>query len=180
MRRPIALLVHIFALTIIVTCPAQSLKPSDDGSSVQFKIKNFGSTTTGTMKGLDGSIDFDPTQIGHARFEVSVDASTVDTNVGLRDKHLKKEDYFDVVNYPRIKFVSTGVTSTEPGKYTMTGNLTIKATTKSISFPFTHTMAGGIALFEGEFPLNRRDFEVGGGSFSLSDNLVVVLKIASR
>jgi hypothetical protein len=35
-------------------------------------------------------------------------------------------------------------------------------------------------LFEGEFPLNRRDFNVGGGSITMSDNLTVTLKVLSK
>lgn len=170
----------VLQLILINGALSQTLKPQEEGSSVQFKIKNFGSTVTGTMKGLQGKIDFDPAQLANAHFDVTVDATTVDTDSGMRDRHLKKEEYFDVDNYPRLRFVSTAVTASAPGKYVVTGNLTIKATTKSVSFPFTYSSMGGQAVFEGEIPINRRDYSVGGGSFSLSDNLTVVLKVAAR
>lgn len=170
----------ILQLFLISSTVAQTLKPQEEGSSVKFKIKNFGSIVTGTMKGVQGTIEFDPAQLTAARFDVSVDATTVDTNSGMRDRHLKKDEYFDVEKYPRLRFVSTSVTPSGTGKYVVTGTLTIKSTTKSISFPFTHSSVGGNAVFEGEFSLNRRDFSVGGGSFSLSDDLKVLLKISAR
>jgi polyisoprenoid-binding protein YceI len=158
----------------------QSYKPTDEGSSVQFKIKNFGSTVDGTFKGLEGVIEFDPAQPGNARFNVSVDANAVDTNSGLRDNHLRKKEYFDVKTYPRIRFVSTRVAAgAKTGEYVIIGNLTIKSTTKEISFPFTYSLMDGNPVFRGQFPLNRRDFSVGGGSLSLSDNLVVLLQIVT-
>ena len=58
--------------------------------------------------------------------------------------------------------------------------LTIKGTTKEISFPFKATAKGDDYLFEGEFPLNRRDFNVGGGSLTMSDHLTVSLKVLSK
>ena len=181
MNRPSAF-IFLLALQLVLINDAisQTPKPQDEGSAVQFKIKNFGSTVTGTMKGLRGSMEFDPAQLAGAHFDVSVDAATVDTDSGMRDRHLQKEEYFDVATYSRLRFVSTAVTASAPGKYVVTGNLTIKSTTKSVSFPFTYSSVGGNAVFEGEFLLNRRDFSVGGGSFSLSDNLTVVLKVTSR
>ncbi|MDZ4714577.1 MAG: YceI family protein [Cytophagales bacterium] len=172
--------IFLFLLAGVLPAAAQTLKPVAESSAVQFKIKNFGTNCNGTFTGLEGTIVFDPAQPAAAKFDMSVDANSVDTNIGLRDNHLRKEEYFDVATYARIRFVSTAVTASSPGKYTMTGNLTIKTTTKSISFPFTYTSSSGVSVFEGEFPLNRRDYKVGGGSFSLSDNLTVQLKVTAR
>ena len=172
----------LILLTLIssLSCFAQGSKPSQERSSVQFKIKNFGSTVNGTFKGLEGSIDFDPLHPDRARFDVSVDANSVDTNIGLRDKHLRKEEYFDVKAYPRIRFVSSSVVpSSKSGEFMIKGNLTIKATTKEITFPFIYSVVNGTPLFTGEFQLNRRDFNVGGNSFSLADTLVVLLTVST-
>lgn len=176
---------QLFFLTLLTASTGhvaigQSLTPSDAKSTVQFKIKNFGSTVDGTFKGLKGTIDFDPLHPSMARFDVSVDANSIDTFIGLRNKHLKKEDYFDVVTYPRIRFVSTSISaSSENGSFVFKGNLTIKATTKEITFPFTYDLVNGAPVFRGEFSLNRRDFKVGGNSFSLADTLVVFLSIST-
>ncbi|PWT77726.1 MAG: hypothetical protein C5B59_03265 [Bacteroidetes bacterium] len=155
-------------------------KPADQGSTVQFKIKNFGFTVGGSFTGLKGEMTFDPNNPSASSFDVSIDANTINTDNDMRDNHLREESYFDVKNFPRIHFVSTKVTSSnKKGVLIMTGNLTIKKTTKEVSFPFTATPADDGYLFNGSFKLNRRDFGVGGSS-TISDNLEVELNIVGK
>ena len=82
---------------------------------------------------------------------------------------------------PKISFKSTKVTPTnKDGHLYMYGVITIKNVSKEISFPFTQKSKDGGILFEGEFKLNRRDFGVGGKSFSMSDDLTVELSIFAK
>ena len=71
------------------------------GSKVHFTIKNFGIKTGGDLSGLKGEIYFFTTDLAACRFNVTVDASTVDTDNGSRDDHLKGSEYFDVEKFPR-------------------------------------------------------------------------------
>lgn len=159
----------------------QSYTPTDAGSKVRFVIKNFGINTGGTFEGLAGSIVFDPAQLSTAAFNVSVDSKTVDTDMEARDNHLRKEEYFDVEKYPKLTFKSTKITTTNKPDYLfMYGVITIKNVSKEISFPFSQKAKDGGILFEGEFKLNRRDFGVGGKSFSMSDELTVELSIFAK
>jgi len=156
----------------------QSYSPTDNGSKVHFVIDNFGIGTGGDFTGLSGSIIFDPANLANANFDVSVDASTVNTDVQARDNHLRRTEYFDVKNYPKLSFKSTRVTKTnKDGYFYMFGNITIKGVTKEVNFPFTATLKNGGYFFEGSFKLNRRDFNVGGNSIALSDELTVTLSI---
>lgn len=154
----------------------QQLKPVDAQSSVKFSIKNFGISTGGSFTGLKGTIHFDPAKPLESKFDVSVDAKTIDTDLSARDKHLRKEEYFDVDKFPEIHFVSSTIKQTTDG-WVVTGRLTIKGITKEISFPFTTAIKNGAYLFSGEFKINRRDFKVGGSSTFLSDNLKVSLSV---
>jgi polyisoprenoid-binding protein YceI len=134
----------------------------------------------GSLTGLQGKIIFDPNDPAKALFDVSIDAASINTDNESRDHHLKKEDYFDVQNHPRIHFVSTGITpSGKNGHYTISGKLTIKATTKDISFPFTVSPIGNDYVFSGEFSIDRKDFGVGGTS-TISNNLTVSLAVLAR
>jgi polyisoprenoid-binding protein YceI len=155
-------------------------KPVDNSSSIQFKIKNFGINTGGSFTGLQGNIRFDINHLNDANFDVSIDANTINTGVDMRDNHLRNDSYFDVKNYPRIRFVSTKVTpSAKAGVLFIFGKLTIKNQTKDISFPFTATATNDGYLFKGVFDLNRRDFGVGGSSI-ISDNLEVELSVLAK
>lgn len=167
-------------LLISFKADSQKYQPTDAGSKVHFVIKNFGFKTGGDFTGLKGSIVFDPKALAGSKFDVTVDASTIDTDNNMRDNHLRKSEYFDVEKYPLIRFVSTRVTeSTIAGRFYIFGNFTIKGVTKAIEFGFSATPLTKGYLFKGEFPINRRDFGVGGSSFSMSDNLTVSLSVTA-
>ena len=160
---------------------AQSYTPADAGSKVHFVIKNFGIKTGGDFTGLKGTVEFNPKSLSACKFNVSVDAATVDTDNSSRDNHLRKEEYFDVAKYPQLSFTSTRVTaSTLAGRFYVFGNLTIKDITKPVEFGFSATPTANGYIFTGEFTIDRRDFGVGGNSFSLSDGVKVVLTIAAN
>lgn len=159
----------------------QSYIPSDNGSNVKFKIKNLGVNITGSFSGLAGKIQFDPANLASSSFEATIEVSSINTGIDMRDNHLRQEEYFDAKNYPTIKFVSTKVTpSNKSGILYIFGRLTIKNITREISFPFKTTAQEGGYVFSGEFKINRRDFKVGGSSITLGDNLTVLLSVFAQ
>lgn len=169
------LLVSLFATTSF-----SQYKPVDNGSSIQFKVKNVGLRTTGSLSGLQGSIRFDPSHPENAAFDVSVSAGSVNTDNKTRDKHLSSDSYFDAQQYPRIRFVSTRVIAGgNDGQFTLAGKLTIKGTTREVSFPFTASKSGDGYLFKGSFSINRKDFGV-GGSNTISNNVDVSLSVLGK
>lgn len=177
-------MIHCLKLFLLLLFPvagiAQSLSLSDAESEVKFKIRNLGFNVTGTFTGLEGTIHFDPNNLAACSFEVSIDANTVNTGVDMRDNHLRKSEYFDVENYPQIRFVSVKISpGNKSGTLFIFGKLTLKNVIKDISFPFTATPTENGFLFKGEFKINRRDFKVGGGS-TVADNLTVMLAVAAK
>lgn len=168
------------ALLVVCFYGKGQLAPVDSGSKVHFRIKNLGFNVTGSFRGLQGTVHFDPALPDAASFHVSVDANTVNTGIDMRDDHLRTRDYLDVQTYPRIVFASDRISATrKPGTFFATGKLTIKNVTRSISFPFTAAAQEGGYLFTGEFRINRKDFGVGGGS-AIADNLTVLLSVFAR
>ncbi|QTD38703.1 YceI family protein [Polaribacter batillariae] len=79
---------------------------------------------------------------------------------GKLEGHLSSPDFFDVAKYPTSKFVITSVKENE-GKLAVTGNLTLKDITKSITIPATISTEGNITTFKSEtFNVDRTDFGV--------------------
>ena len=168
-------------LQVLILLGAQDLhaqfKPVDDKSAIGFTVRNFGIRVDGTLKGLEGTVHFDPGHLSDASFDISIDASTVNTDNSLRDDHLKGESYLDIKHYPKIHFVATRIIATnKTGSYILTGKLTIRDHTKEISFPFSATQAMGGYLFKGTFKIKRREFEVGGIS-TISDEMEISLNV---
>jgi len=152
-------------------------KPDDKRSTVNFTIGNFGFDINGSFSGMKGVIDFDLQAPGNGSMNVTVDASTVNTDNSLRDRHLKEEGYFDVKHYPDIHFVSSKITTGgKSGSYLVLGKLTIKGISKDLSIPFTAVQQNSAVLFKGSFKINRKDFGIGGTS-TISNELEVMLNV---
>jgi len=175
----IKLATFIIGLLIITSIHAQQYQPVSDKSNVKFSIKNFGINTGGSFSGLTGTINFDKDNPEKASFDMSVEAATVNTDNDSRDSHLRKAEYFDVANHPTITFKSEKVTG-KGNKLTVTGQLTIKGTSKTVSIPFTAEAKENGYQFEGSFQLNRRDYKVGGNSVVLGDNVTVTLVVFAK
>jgi polyisoprenoid-binding protein YceI len=169
------------ALLLTSTAFAQNYTVTDEGSKVHFTIKNFGIKTGGDFTGLKGTIVFNPKALTTSSMNVSVNANSVNTDNTGRDKHLRKEEYFNVEKFPLINFVSTKITeSSMAGRFFVIGNLMIKGVTKSVQFGFSATPSETGYTFTGDFEINRRDFGVGGSSSVMADKLKVTLNVIAK
>ena len=164
---------HMFSQTKLV--------PVNEGSSIHFIIKNFGLKTNGNFSGLKGKINFDAANSTNSSFDVTVDAASVNTDNSSRDEHLKKESYFNVEKFNTIHLISTSIKpSDKSGEYLFVGSLTIKGISKGVKFNFTAQKQKEGFLFNGSFNINRRDFNVGGSSFPLSETVLVTLNVLAK
>jgi len=174
----------VFALFLCssLSVSAQTiLSPIDLRGSIKFQVKNFGLTVDGSFDRFGGKIIWDEFNLPNTSFDVFIDASSVNTGIALRDKHLRKEDYFDAARFPRLHFKSTEVLPTnESGVFEIRGTLTIKEITKALTFSFKHGYEGDNHFFTGQFSLNRRDYGVGSKSLSLSDNVTVLINVKGK
>ncbi|MDG2195229.1 MAG: YceI family protein [Polaribacter sp.] len=85
--------------------------------------------------------------------------------------HLNSSDFFDVKKYPTSTFVITSIAE-ENGKLAVTGNLTLKEVTKSITIPASIIKVDGLITFKSEtFQVNRADFNIKYKSKSFFANL---------
>jgi polyisoprenoid-binding protein YceI len=133
-------------------------------SEVQFKVKHLViSTVTGFFKTFEGSLTTENDDFQGADINLSLDVNSLDTNQEQRDGHVKSADFFDAEKYPTITFKSTSFTK-DGDEYKLTGDLTIKDVTKSVTLDVEH---GGTAAdfygntkagFEIAGKINRKDF----------------------
>jgi len=168
----VTLAVLLFGTTLF----GQINKKIAEGNEVLFKIKNSGLTVDGSFKGLTGKILFDTKNLSESSFDISIETKTVQTGNNSRDGHLRKKDYFDVENFPKISFQSKKIDYTKSG-FLVTGNLMIKGKVKEIKIPFTYTEQNKEGIFSGFFKINRLDFGVGESSWILSDEATIELNI---
>src|SRR6202167_5999075 len=99
-------------------------------SAAQFSVRHMGiSTVRGTFTKVGGVV-IDSPDLSKASVNVTIDASSVDSRVEMRDKDLRSDHFFDVAKYPTITFQSKKVESAGAGKLKVTGDLTIHGVTK--------------------------------------------------
>lgn len=98
--------------------------------------------------------------------EVIIQTASVDTRSEGRDEHLRSADFFDVETYPEIRFVSSAIDEVDEGSYIVTGELTIRDMTKTVSVPLeligvdTDPFGNLRAGLEGSRRIDRRDWGV--------------------
>lgn len=157
---------------------AQSHVMVDKQSSIQFKIKNFGVNTSGNFSGLNGVLFGNLKEVTSWRVSATLNASSVNTGITLRDDHLKGADYFDVQKFPLLQFTSDKIVAgNNRNEWIAYGKLTIKNITKEIQVPFTISTQGAYLFLTGNCNINRKDFKVGGNS-TVSNAVNLMLKIA--
>lgn len=175
--KTILMLLFLFCSRLTI---AQSFTVNADHSVVAFTISNLGITVEGQFKNYNGKITFSENDIGSCHFDIEIDITSLSTGIKLRDKHLRMENYFDVLRYPRARFISTSVKRTAVHKYELTGNLTIKDRTCKINIPFEVSVMGKARNFKGNFVIDRREFSIGGNSLTLGDKVGVQLNVSAE
>ena len=104
-------------------------------SQVNFSVKHMMvSTVRGQLGKLSGRLELDPERPEKAHFEIKADVAGITTNDERRDGHLRSGDFFDAEKFPAIRFKSNAVFPKGEGRYTASGDLTIRDVTRPVSF----------------------------------------------
>lgn len=104
-------------------------------SQVNFSVKHMMvSTVRGRLGKLSGKLELDPKAPEKADFEIAVDVAGIDTGEPKRDGHLRSGDFFEAEKYPQIVFKSNAIFPKGEGRYTASGELTVKGVTRPASF----------------------------------------------
>jgi polyisoprenoid-binding protein YceI len=112
-------------------------------ASITFKVNHLGfSWIIGRFDKFSGTFSYDDKNPDASKVNVDIDTTSIDTNLALRDKHLRAADLLDTDMFPAAKFVSTAVKSTGENKATITGNLTLHGVTKEITIDAEHVGGG--------------------------------------
>ena len=145
----------------------------------------------GSFDEFAGTAVLDGANPANSRVEVTIDAASIDTRNAQSDEHLRSNDFLAMQEYPKITFASTGVRQAGESTFEVTGDLTIKGVTQSITIPFEFEGAvkdpfGNQRVgFEGSVTINRRDYGVTwnaaleGGGVLVSDKVTLEFEISA-
>ena len=164
------------ALTLAFTGPVETVAVNTSDSVITWKGYKVLGSHTGTIALKTGNLQMQDGQLVGGSFEI--DMNTINCTdltgeyKGKLEGHLKSADFFGVEKYPYATFNITEVVSRgTAGAYKISGNLTIKETTKPVRFNVQMTEEDGVKVATGEVEIDRSDFDVRYGSGSFFDNL---------
>jgi polyisoprenoid-binding protein YceI len=102
-------------------------------TTIAFSVRHMMVTQQrGQFHGVSGTLVLDRDDVTKSRVEATIDVGSIDTNVKDRDAHLLSADFFDLANHPSITFVSRRVDVVSAEQLRITGDLTIRGTTRSV------------------------------------------------
>lgn len=163
----------MFFVLLMVSFLMKSQEWTQDKIETQviFKIKNLGINVAGHFNEVAIQSNFDIDELSKSYIEALIEVKSIETGMSGRDKHLLKEDFFDENRVKNIRLKSTSFRKEKNGSIFLIGGLTIKKTTKKIEIPIQVLQEENKLKISADFTLNRKDFDVGGGSFILSKNV---------
>jgi polyisoprenoid-binding protein YceI len=137
-------------------------------TQVEFSTKHLGMMTVrGYFDEVSTTADIDPDHLETASVEATISTASIRTNNGARDNDLRSSNFLEVDKYPVITFKSTSVEPAGQDRYTLTGDLTIKDNTRSVSLEVTMYgefndpgMMGHRIAYGATTKINRKDFGV--------------------
>jgi polyisoprenoid-binding protein YceI len=152
-------------------------------STAQFVVTHLElSDVQGTFTGVSGSATIDDDDLSKSNVTASIDVSTLDTGIGMRDDDLKSSNFFDVAKYPAMTFQSTKIEKTGDATAKMTGNLTLHGVTKEVTFDVTFVappanQAGTRRNVQATATVSRKLFGMSADELAIGDNVYITLDI---
>jgi polyisoprenoid-binding protein YceI len=135
-------------------------------SSAHFSVRHLMiSNVKGEFTKVSGTVTFDAENPAASKVESTIDVASLHTRDEQRDGHLKSAEFFDVANFPAIKFVSTSVEADGHDEYLVKGDMTIHGVTRQetlhvegptpeVKDPWGNLKAGAAATGK----ISRKDF----------------------
>ena len=163
----------VFFLIGIFSSNAQQWIQNTTDTTIDFKIKNLGVYVKGTFTEATVMSNFNVKNLADSFINATIKINSIDTKNKKRDAHLLQDDFFDAVKYPDIKLISTKIEKISENNYKLSANLTIKNKTKSVEIPLDIQDDNKSITIRSSFNLNRRDYNVGGSSWILSNTVKI-------
>jgi polyisoprenoid-binding protein YceI len=145
----------------------------------------------GQFNEFEGSATIDGTDLSRSSAQLTIQAASIDTRNEQRDGHLRSNDFLALEEYPQITFVSTSVRPVDDTTVEVTGDLTVRGVTNSVTIPFEFQGAavdpfGNLRVgFEGSVGINRKDYGVNwnaaleAGGVLVSDKVTLEFEISA-
>jgi len=135
---------QIFSLALLLAVASFSFaqttwKLDKVHSNVKFTVSHMVvSEVEGSFKMFEGNLVASKADLSDAVVNFSIDVNSINTDNERRDGHLKSDDFFNAEKFPKMTFVSKSMKPLGGNKYALTGDLTMRDVTKTVTFDVTY------------------------------------------
>ncbi|WP_432098592.1 YceI family protein [Streptomyces sp. WAC 04229] len=125
-------------VTLQVAQPPELPTPGDweiepAHSSIAFTARHIGlARIHGRFNAFAGAVRI-ADEMERSAMHVVIDAASIDTNVKMRDDHLRSADFLDVQRFPTLEFYSDRFTHRGGNRWAVTGALTLHGVTRTVT-----------------------------------------------
>ena len=172
----VGLLLAVFG----VRAKAETFSIDPAHSTLSFKIAAVVGHVNGKFSKFGGEFNYVPDQPRQWSAHATIDASSIDTGIHKRDKHLQTADFLDVNKFGVMTFVSTAAVAGAAGKTELPGSLTLHGVTLPVVLSLDSVkVEAKIVHIVATAHLDRKDFGVGAayGFFTVGKTVDIVLDI---
>lgn len=166
MKSWIAVMMVLALAAFVAPACAQTWQVDAAHSTLAFTNTYQTVTYTGQFRRFSAQIDYDPADLAQAKFDVTVDIASLDTENSERDHAALGEAFFDVAKFPQAHFVSTAFRKAANGEVLAEGTLTLRGISKPVMLRVQFVPHGGTATLDVSAQVQRLDFGIGTGDWA--------------
>ncbi len=170
------------AVTALLATAAHA-QVDESKSTVVATSKQMNVPVDGKFKKFTAQLDFDPAKPTAGSANITIDTTSYDLGDESYNKQARDKDWFDTAHFPTATFASTAIAPAGGTKFNVTGKLTIKGKSQTVTVPVTVTQAGAVQTFDGALPIKRTQFDVGAGEWKdtsvVADEVVIKFHIVN-
>lgn len=151
-------------------------------SWIKFHVKSS-TTIGGKFDKWDVKLTFTSPDETTGVLEIKIEAESVDTGSGLKNRKLKGKDFFDVDENPFITFKSNRFVQTGPNTYEVDGDFNIRGVSNPEKLVLTVSGKGsGSGEIKGTMNFNRKDYGMDKGIpfIKIADHVDVSFHLKGR
>ncbi len=191
MKRILASITAVITLALPIVASSSSWSIDPDHSNVGFKARHLiVSNVNGNFGKYSGTFNLNEKNISKSHVQVTIDTTSINTNMQKRDDHLKSVDFLDVAAFPTMTFVSKKIAKVGKNRLKVTGYLTLHGITRQVKLdmealskeskdPWGNIHRGTTAITT----INRKDFGLAWnkaletGDVMVGDDITITLDI---
>ncbi|MGF1530361.1 MAG: YceI family protein [Puniceicoccaceae bacterium] len=176
----------IFGLASAAATPIETVFVPDE-SHLSFRVRHFVMRVTGELRGIEGTLTFNPDLPEKSTVSARLPVSAIDTDNKKRDNHLRGDDFFKADSFPEVHFQSTQWAATRSEtRYLVTGDLTMRGTTREITLEARLVEMSRtpedlhVMRWEVETKLDRRSWGITYGRGAIGNDVTITLEVLAQ